>query len=452
MRRQPARRRCRRSRSAPRRTARLAAIALVVARQRRHRHRRRRRLDGHDALRRATTRARSSTTCSPTAGRRRRSARPASRWAPSPSSSSIDEMAEKLGMDPLALRDKLDAGPASRRRAATTRRRARRARPSAGSAPRSSAGTGGARRPATRAPVKRGLGMAQSMWGRFVELDSSCEVRLHRDGSVEFLSSVQDIGTGTRTALAMIVAEELGVRPEDVTMKIGDTAVSDRAVVGRIEDAARHHLAGARGRVARQGAALPPRRRGGARAAAASKAAAKIVDGEHQRAGDALARTTAATRTAATAACSSPRSPSTPRPASSRSSAWSRCTTAGASSTRWRCSRRSTAASCTACRSRSTRTATWIARPGAWSTPTSSSTRSPMRQRDARDRGGAHRAIPRAQRHRRAGHRRAGQHPDGGGDRQRRVQRHRRAHREAADEAGGRARRARQARRQGGRR
>ena len=34
---------------------------------------------------------------------------------------------------------------------------------------------------------------------------------------------MQDIGTGTRTAIAMVVAEELGVRPEDVTMKIGDT-------------------------------------------------------------------------------------------------------------------------------------------------------------------------------------------------------------------------------------
>src|SRR6185369_1069713 len=61
------------------------------------------------------------------------------------------------------------------------------------------------------------------MWGRFVELDSSCEVRLHKDGSIEFLSSVQDIGTGTRTAIALVVAEELGVKPDDVTMKIGDT-------------------------------------------------------------------------------------------------------------------------------------------------------------------------------------------------------------------------------------
>jgi xanthine dehydrogenase YagR molybdenum-binding subunit len=44
-----------------------------------------------------------------------------------------------------------------------------------------------------------------------------------RDGSVEVLSSVQDIGTGTSTVLAQVVAEELGLRAEDITVRIGDT-------------------------------------------------------------------------------------------------------------------------------------------------------------------------------------------------------------------------------------
>jgi xanthine dehydrogenase YagR molybdenum-binding subunit len=135
----------------------------------------------------------------------------------------VDEMAEKLSMDPVALRDKLDAGPGAPgpggNDAAT--RAARKAERQIGAerfgwhkrrAPNSDKGA-----------IKRGMGMAQSMWGRFVELDSSCEVRLHKDGSIEFLSSVQDIGTGTRTAIALVVAEELGVKPDDVTMKIGDT-------------------------------------------------------------------------------------------------------------------------------------------------------------------------------------------------------------------------------------
>jgi xanthine dehydrogenase YagR molybdenum-binding subunit len=135
----------------------------------------------------------------------------------------IDELAEKLKLDPIALRDKLDAGagaPGPGGNDAATRA-ARKAERRIGA---ERFGWHKRRHPASDAgPVKRGMGMAQAMWGRFVDLDSSCEVRLHKDGSIEFLSSVQDIGTGTRTAVAMVVAEELGVRPEDVTMKIGDT-------------------------------------------------------------------------------------------------------------------------------------------------------------------------------------------------------------------------------------
>ncbi len=72
-------------------------------------------------------------------------------------------------------------------------------------------------------PVKRGLGMAQSLWGANVQTNASCEVRLMRDGSVEVLSSVQDIGTGIGTVLAQVVAEVLGLRPEEITVRIGDT-------------------------------------------------------------------------------------------------------------------------------------------------------------------------------------------------------------------------------------
>jgi xanthine dehydrogenase YagR molybdenum-binding subunit len=128
----------------------------------------------------------------------------------------IDELAERVGIDPLLLREKLDAGDER------AEREARRVERLVGAER-----IGWTRRHAPGAdpgPIKRGLGVAQAQWGRFVDLNSSCEVRMNRDGSIEFLSSVQDIGTGTRTAVAQIVAEELGVRPEDVTMRIGDTA------------------------------------------------------------------------------------------------------------------------------------------------------------------------------------------------------------------------------------
>jgi xanthine dehydrogenase YagR molybdenum-binding subunit len=121
----------------------------------------------------------------------------------------IDELAEKLNMDPLNLRDKIDESPA--------RREERRIGAQMANWPaRHKAGT-------DSGPVKRGLGVAQSVWYRFTDLDSSAEVRIARDGSVEILSGVQDIGGGIRTVLAQVVAEELGLRPQDVTVRIGDT-------------------------------------------------------------------------------------------------------------------------------------------------------------------------------------------------------------------------------------
>jgi len=121
----------------------------------------------------------------------------------------IDELAEKLGMDPIALRDRIDASPARReeRRIGAER---------IGWNLRHAAG-------AETGPIKTGLGMAQSLWGANVQINSACEVRVLRDGSVEVRSSVQDIGTGTGTVLAQVVAEELGLRPEDVAVRIGDT-------------------------------------------------------------------------------------------------------------------------------------------------------------------------------------------------------------------------------------
>lgn len=122
----------------------------------------------------------------------------------------IDELAEKLKLDPLALRDRIDTSDARREerrvgaeRVGWSRRRA----------PGADAGA-----------VKRGLGVAQAIWYRFVDMDSSVEVRITRDGSVELMSGVQDIGGGIRTALAQVVAEELGLRPQDVAVRIGDTA------------------------------------------------------------------------------------------------------------------------------------------------------------------------------------------------------------------------------------
>ncbi|MFT3771851.1 MAG: xanthine dehydrogenase family protein molybdopterin-binding subunit [Minicystis sp.] len=131
----------------------------------------------------------------------------------------IDELADRIGMDPVALRDRIDVDEdlGGKNVDSAIRKEERRlgAQRIAWASRRPHGSDAG--------PVKRGIGMAQAIWYRFVDLDASCEVRIHRDGSVELLSAVQDIGGGIRTALAQVVAEELGLRPEDIRVRIGDT-------------------------------------------------------------------------------------------------------------------------------------------------------------------------------------------------------------------------------------
>jgi xanthine dehydrogenase YagR molybdenum-binding subunit len=121
----------------------------------------------------------------------------------------IDELAERLQLDPLKLRDRIDPSAVRReeRRLGAERMGWNRRH-----APGADAG-----------PIKRGLGIAQSLWSANVQTNAACEARIYRDGSVEIVSSVQDIGTGIGTILAQVVAEELGLRPEQITVRIGDT-------------------------------------------------------------------------------------------------------------------------------------------------------------------------------------------------------------------------------------
>lgn len=69
--------------------------------------------------------------------------------------------------------------------------------------------------------VKQGLGMALHQWAGRAHA-ASCTIRIHPDGTVESLGGTQDIGTGTRTAIAMVIAETFGLSHTDVVVKIGD--------------------------------------------------------------------------------------------------------------------------------------------------------------------------------------------------------------------------------------
>ena len=70
---------------------------------------------------------------------------------------------------------------------------------------------------------RRGLGMASQIWWGVGRPGTAADVKIHRDGSIETVCGTQDLGTGTRTYMAMITAETLGLKPKDVTVKIGNT-------------------------------------------------------------------------------------------------------------------------------------------------------------------------------------------------------------------------------------
>jgi CO/xanthine dehydrogenase Mo-binding subunit len=70
----------------------------------------------------------------------------------------------------------------------------------------------------------RGIGMASQTWGGGGGPPAYAWVRINSDGSVEVITGSQDIGTGTRTVMAQIAAEELGIRASHVTVRLGDTA------------------------------------------------------------------------------------------------------------------------------------------------------------------------------------------------------------------------------------
>ncbi|MFO0963994.1 MAG: xanthine dehydrogenase family protein [Gemmataceae bacterium] len=71
--------------------------------------------------------------------------------------------------------------------------------------------------------VKTGLGMALHTWGGAGRGPNNTTVTINPDGSVVVQSSTQDLGTGERTVLAIVVAEILGLQPRDITVNIGES-------------------------------------------------------------------------------------------------------------------------------------------------------------------------------------------------------------------------------------
>jgi xanthine dehydrogenase YagR molybdenum-binding subunit len=70
--------------------------------------------------------------------------------------------------------------------------------------------------------IVTGLGMAIHTWGGGGHA-SSCAVKIHPDGGVETFLGSQDLGTGTRTVIALVLAETFGLPVEAIKVNIGSS-------------------------------------------------------------------------------------------------------------------------------------------------------------------------------------------------------------------------------------
>ena len=75
----------------------------------------------------------------------------------------------------------------------------------------------------TPGSIKTGMGVAIGTWGGGGRGPSVAHCEIASDGSVIMRVGTQDIGTGTRTLVAMVTADALGLQPSQVTPEIGDT-------------------------------------------------------------------------------------------------------------------------------------------------------------------------------------------------------------------------------------
>ena len=82
----------------------------------------------------------------------------------------------------------------------------------------------------TSSHVRRGVGVAGGSWAAGGGgPPSTAIVELYSDGSLTLNMGASDIGCGTKTVMAMIVAEELGVDPNDIRIEYSDTGTTQFA-------------------------------------------------------------------------------------------------------------------------------------------------------------------------------------------------------------------------------
>jgi xanthine dehydrogenase YagR molybdenum-binding subunit len=145
--------------------------------------------------------------------------------------SAMDELAHAAGIDPveLRLRNEADVNPQTGQ--AWSSRRLREALVEGARR------FGWEKRPPAPRSMRAGDGSLLG-WGvaagTFPALDHHGEagIRVTADGSIEVLSAGIDMGTGTYTILAQAAADALGVAPDDVTVRLGDSELPSGPLAG----------------------------------------------------------------------------------------------------------------------------------------------------------------------------------------------------------------------------
>jgi xanthine dehydrogenase YagR molybdenum-binding subunit len=75
----------------------------------------------------------------------------------------------------------------------------------------------------TPGPLKTGMGVSINTWGGGGRGPAPAHCEIASDGGVVVRIGTQDLGTGTRTLVAVIAADSLGLQPSQIRPEIGDT-------------------------------------------------------------------------------------------------------------------------------------------------------------------------------------------------------------------------------------
>lgn len=136
--------------------------------------------------------------------------------------SAMDELARKLEMDPVALRRKNYAEQDQKQDQPWTSPDGLRV-----SYQRvvEAFGWDEYQRPPASGSKRRGIGFAAHEWAAGGgNPPGYAWIKLNSDGSADVITGVQDIGTGSRTGMSQIAAEELGLPMAKINLHLGDTS------------------------------------------------------------------------------------------------------------------------------------------------------------------------------------------------------------------------------------